>query len=193
MPRQRITKERILEKAFELAREQGYEAVNARSTAKQTGCSVQPIYSCYENMEDLMGELFFYTKQFHGRYIEEHADKRNFFESIGLCHVSFAKEEKYLFRLLFMSPYVEAKNFQELYDQFMVEGVEEEIQENLGISRQQARGLYQQMMIYTHGIASIIATDAAIISYEDAHKMIDTAFWAFFAQIGKEKDESNYS
>lgn len=193
MPRQRITKELILTKAFELAREQGYEAVNARSTAKRAGCSVQPIYSCYENMEDLMGELFSYTKQFLGRYIEEHADKRNFFESIGLCHISFAKEEKYLFRLLFMSPYVEAENFQEFYARFMVDGVEEEIQENLGISRQQARELYQQMMIYTHGIASIIATDAAAIPYEEAHKMIDVAFWAFLARIRKEKDESNHS
>lgn len=193
MPRKRITKEQILKKAFELAREQGYEAVNARSTARQAGCSVQPIYSCYENMEDLMGELFSYTKQFLGRYIDEHADKRNFFESIGLCHISFAKEEKYLFRLLFMSSYVEAENFQEFYDQFMVDGVEEEIQETLGISRQQARELYQQMMIYTHGIATIIATDAAAITSEDAHEMIDAAFWAFLAQIRKEKDESNHS
>lgn len=140
-----------------------------------------------------MGELFSYTKQFLGRYIDEHADKRNFFESIGLCHISFAKEEKYLFRLLFMSSYVEAENFQEFYDQFMVDGVEEEIQETLGISRQQARELYQQMMIYTHGIATIIATDAAAIPPEDAHKMIDAAFWAFLAQIRKEKDESNHS
>lgn len=49
------------------------------------------------------------------------------------------------------------------------------------------------MMIYTHGIASIIATDAAAIPYEEAHKMIDVAFWAFLARIRKEKDESNHS
>lgn len=193
MPKQRITKDFILKKAFEIAREKGYESVNARSTAKQAGCSVQPIYSCYKSMEDLMRELFVYTRQFHGRYIEEKADKRNFFESVGRCHVSFAKEEKYLFRLLFMSKYVEAENFEKFYERFVVEEVEEEIQEVLKISKQAARKLYQQMMIYTHGIASMIATDAAKISEEDAHGMVNDAFWAFLAQIRKEKNESNHS
>ena len=54
MPKQKITQEMILDAAFTLLRTQGHEAVNARSIATQAGCSVQPIYSCYANMSELM-------------------------------------------------------------------------------------------------------------------------------------------
>lgn len=71
MPKQKITKQIILDSAFELMRFSGHEAVNARSVAKSAGCSVQPIYSYYENMTELMQELFAYTQQFLSKYIEK--------------------------------------------------------------------------------------------------------------------------
>ena len=43
MPKQRITKEMILEVAFKLARERGYEQVVVKNIAAEMGCSVQPI------------------------------------------------------------------------------------------------------------------------------------------------------
>ena len=52
-PKQIITKEIILEAAFKITREMGFENVNARSLAKALGCSTQPIYSRYTNMDEL--------------------------------------------------------------------------------------------------------------------------------------------
>ncbi|MCB7372960.1 hypothetical protein LI003_23995, partial [Bacteroides caccae] len=69
--------------AFTLLRTQGHEAVNARSIATQAGCSVQPIYSCYANMSELMQDLFLYTQQYLTAYIEKNADKSYYFASIG--------------------------------------------------------------------------------------------------------------
>ena len=43
-PRQKITKEMILEATFRLTREHGFEQVNARSLAAELGCSTQPIF-----------------------------------------------------------------------------------------------------------------------------------------------------
>lgn len=45
MPKQRITKEMVVEAAFEIAREQGMEQVVVKSIAARLNCSVQPIYS----------------------------------------------------------------------------------------------------------------------------------------------------
>ena len=44
MPTQKITREMIVEAAFELAREQGMEAVQVKAVAAALGCSVQPVY-----------------------------------------------------------------------------------------------------------------------------------------------------
>ena len=45
MPKQRITKEMVVEAAFTLARDGGMQEVTVKAIAEKIGCSVQPIYS----------------------------------------------------------------------------------------------------------------------------------------------------
>ena len=64
MPRQKITRDMVLEAAFSIARSWGPEQVLVKHIAAALGCSVQPIYSYCENMdalrEDLAGALYLY-------------------------------------------------------------------------------------------------------------------------------------
>ena len=53
MPKQRITREMVLDAAFSIAREQGMEQVLVKNIAGRLGCSVQPIYSYCQSMEAL--------------------------------------------------------------------------------------------------------------------------------------------
>ena len=187
MPRQKITKEMILNAAFTLLRTQGHEAVNARSIAKQAGCSVQPIYSCYSNMSELMQELFLHTQQYLTGYVEKNADKNNYFESIGRCHIGFARDEKYLFCFLFLSKYMGVNSLEGIYRQCARQDVTEDIMKTLSISEASAKRLYLHMMLYTHGIASMIATGAADIPNQEIHSLSDSAFYAFLKQIREEE------
>ena len=45
-----ITKQMIIDGAFELLKKEGVEAVTARKLAAHIGCSTQPIFRVYENM-----------------------------------------------------------------------------------------------------------------------------------------------
>ena len=45
MPKQRITREMVVNAAFELARTEGMEHVLVKTIAERLGWSVQPIYS----------------------------------------------------------------------------------------------------------------------------------------------------
>lgn len=186
MPRQRITKQVILNAAFELTREQGFEQVNARNVAKKAGCSVQPIYSYFSNMQDLMDNLFVCAQEYLNQYIDAHADKQNYFASIGHCHISFAMEEKSLFRFLFLSPYVRANGIEGIYQKYEINDVTQFIQAKFGFNESAAKELYLSMMIYTHGIACMLATDAAHISFDEIHPKVDFAFRSFLSQIKKE-------
>ena len=49
-PKQRITREMIMERAFDMFCREGMDAVNARSVAKALNCSTQPIFSYYAGM-----------------------------------------------------------------------------------------------------------------------------------------------
>ena len=56
-PKQRITREMILESSFAMFCQEGMEVVNARSVAKALNCSTQPIFSYYAGMDDLKTAL----------------------------------------------------------------------------------------------------------------------------------------
>lgn len=53
MPKQKITKEMVVEAAFSLTREKGLENVTVKDIAGALSCSVQPIYSYCDSMEGL--------------------------------------------------------------------------------------------------------------------------------------------
>ena len=57
MPKQRITKEMVVDAAFEIARKDGIEKATVKTIAEKLGCSVQPIYSYCKNMDGLKNDV----------------------------------------------------------------------------------------------------------------------------------------
>ena len=52
-PKIKVNKQAIIEAATHLVRTQGHEYLNARSLATHLHCSTQPIFSNFENMEEV--------------------------------------------------------------------------------------------------------------------------------------------
>ena len=53
--KEKIHKDFLVDTAFILAKQEGFENVTARKLAAKAGCSTQPIFRLYENMDDLWG------------------------------------------------------------------------------------------------------------------------------------------
>ena len=53
-----ITRENLIEAAVSLLKREGMNALTARKLAKEAGCSTQPIFRAYQNMEELYGDVF---------------------------------------------------------------------------------------------------------------------------------------
>ena len=49
-PKVKITKEMIIDAAFEIARSEGAENINARTVSKKLGCSTQPVTVSYTHL-----------------------------------------------------------------------------------------------------------------------------------------------
>jgi len=98
-----ITQDFIVNTAFQLARKEGIENVTARKLAAKAECSTQPIFRMYENMDELYKDVFNMAVSFFSFYYERceknHAEP---FVNLGYAYIRFAKEEKDLFRLLFL-------------------------------------------------------------------------------------------
>lgn len=187
-PKQKITKENILKAAFEITRKEGFENVNARSLAKEMGCSTQPIFSRYNNMTELKKEIHSYVGSYFNEYAFEMMKDENAFRQLGLAFINFAKNESNLFKLLFMSEMMGLKDFEDMYiDEDNVE-VAKGLATKLGISLKEAKRLYVKVWIFNHGIASMIATKSIILQDGESEKMMDEAYEAFVLQYKYRED-----
>ena len=68
-PRERVSKEQVLNTAFRMTRENGFEELTARKLAEQLNSSTQPIFRAYENMNSLKRDLFFKSADFFSDYM----------------------------------------------------------------------------------------------------------------------------
>lgn len=160
-----------------MVREKGIDSVSARNIAKELGCSICPIFSCFENMEVLKEELLKKMHELYDSFISEgikNSEKR--FKGSGLAYIKFAKENKNYFKALFMGK----NNFS---IDTLVKGEENEkinkiICESSGLNKEDAFKLHKYNWIFVHGIAVMLATDYADFSDEEISEMLTEEYIA---------------
>lgn len=103
-PNFKFTKEEILKSALDITREKGMSALTARSLAAKLGCSVKPIFGLFRNMEEVQQGVFLAANSMYQNYLQEDMSKGEYppYKASGIAYIRFAKEEKELFKLLFM-------------------------------------------------------------------------------------------
>ncbi len=79
-PKVKITKDMIIDAAFNVAREAGAENINARTVAKNLKCSTQPVMYQFETIEELKKAVYAKADRFHTEY--------RLLEKYGLCKSS---------------------------------------------------------------------------------------------------------
>ena len=179
MPKQRITKEMILDIAFKFARKKGFDKVVLKNIADEIGCSVQPIYSYYKNMDDLRGFVYQEAMKFYQSFIYSRVDGDNLLESMGKANVLFAKEETNLFKLLFLNKINGLNSFSDIYEWMGDKQATKQLSEKLSLSEEKVKDVYIMLIIFTHGVATMIATGGADISDEESSAMLEKAYKAF--------------
>ena len=102
----KVTKEMIIDAAFEIAKEMGAENINARTVSQKLRCSTQPVLYHFKSIEDVRIAAHKKASEFHINYVTSLSGKyeRPMLE-VGMRHIQFAVEEKNLFRFLFHSNY----------------------------------------------------------------------------------------
>lgn len=106
-PKKQITGEKILDKAVELTRKYGFENMTARFLAKELGCSTQPIYQAFADMNELKLGVVKRTLILQQDFMRENYKEQYTAElSMLLGYLEFAFGEPRLFQLIYTSPEV---------------------------------------------------------------------------------------
>ena len=155
-PKFKFTREEIIQAALDLTRESGIAAVTARGLGAKLGSSVKPIFSLFENMEEVQNEVLKAAEKLSQARIRETMESGQYppYKASGIAYICFAKEEKELFKLLYMRD-----RSRETFDEGdSVKPLIEEIQKQTGLSEEDAYRFHLEMWVYVHGIATMIAT-----------------------------------
>ena len=156
-----VSREVILEAALKMLIRDGYASVNIKSLAAEIGCSTQPIAWHFENMDGLRMALAEYSKEYADR---KSAPKKGNaiegFEYMGESYVKMALNEPNLFKFLYLGESPLGKPY-ELKDVSGAKDNEEMIKsiaELTGLSFEQIARVIKNTIIYSHGIATMVAT-----------------------------------
>ena len=174
-----ITKGEILNAAFEMTREKGFSQVSARTLAAKVGCSTQPIFRVYKNMDELGSEL--YDKAvtyFSDYYANAPKTSETPFANMGIAYIRFAQEEQQLFKLLFMT---EDRHGKSLYD--LLNGTNGSVVKEINNAKfygcKDPSGMFMRMWIFIHGAACMSLTDDYDLQEEDTVKLLEESYKAF--------------
>ena len=155
----KVSKEAIIDAAVEILREGGAAAINARSVAKKLGCSTQPIYLSFRNMDELKAAMTQRAIALHTRHVRDSLRSRedsgySRYSSYGMGFVKFAAEGKHLFRWLYLDG---EQSVPHQYDVLLPEIIAAMVSE-YGYTEEQARKLHRDMAYYSYGLAILANT-----------------------------------
>ena len=185
-PKNKFTKEEIIEACLDLVREEGKSAVTARAVAARLKSSPKVIFGLFDNMEELSKAIVIAAEETFVRQVEVALQEEKAFRAVGIAYIRFATEEPQLFQLIFMNePERAIHQFSEFLPikDYSYEKMILSIQEEYGLSRQLSEQLYQHLFIYSHGIASMTAAGTYRFSPAELTSMLTQVFTALIKEL----------
>lgn len=174
-PRVKVTKDEILQVAVDLVRAHGEQELNARTLAAALHCSTQPLFSNFATMEDLRMAVVAKADELCKIFIENQIKSGEFppYKASGMAYIRFAKEERELFKLLFMRDRSrETSASPSRLDALMTPIIEQ----NTGLQGTEAMLFHLEMWAYVHGIAVMFATGFLDLEWDLVSELLTNAY-----------------
>lgn len=175
-PKQKITREEILQTAFTIVRNEGIDKLNARDLAKTLNCSTQPIFSSFENMEVLKEDIHKMAVKFHTDTFIGAGKEKDIYLDMGYRYVKFAWEEPNIFKFLFMSDNYPSSTINDFVQNGSNQEVDKSIGPLLAPGFDSSSTIFTDMWLYAHGISSMIVFNQIQISLEEIEIMLERVF-----------------
>ena len=173
-PKFKVTKEEIIQTAINIIRTNGEQALNARAIATALNCSTQPIFSNFQNMEELNDAVIISAYQIYLDFLQKEAESGKFpqYKAYGMAYIRFAHEEKQLFKFLFMR---DRKGEKLIPTQDFTTSTNLIMQAN-GVSKEMAELIHFEVWTCVHGIATMLATSFLTIEWEHISNVLSDVY-----------------
>lgn len=184
-PKVKVTKEDIINAAVDIVRESGAQAINARAVASMLNCSTQPVFSNFATMEELRLAVVEKADVLCQEYMQREVENGEFptYKANGMAYIRFAKEEKELFKLLYMR---DRSNESIPEESELTDKMESIVHNNTGLNGIDVKLFHLEMWAYVHGIATMFATGFLDLDWKLVSKMLTDSYLGLRMQYGME-------
>ena len=175
----RISKDMILDAAFEIVRKDGMEKLSNRELANKLKCSIRPIYYQFENVEEMQKELYLKIEQYFYKFILDNmVEEIPKYKQVGINYIKFAKKEKKLFQTLFMSDTGLTPDAFVLKAGKDYKEIEKLIKISANLKEEDIKDFHTRMWIFCHGIATLVANDTIKLTDNQIQDLLSCEFQA---------------
>ena len=175
----RISKDMILDAAFEIVRQDGMEKLSNRELANKLKCSIRPIYYQFENVEEMQKELYIKIEQYFYKFILDNMiEGIPQYKQVGINYIKFAKKEKKLFQTLFMCDTGLTPDTFVTKAGHDYEEIEKLIRISTNLNDDDIMKFHTKMWIFCHGIATLVANDTIKLTDSQIQELLSDEFQA---------------
>ena len=175
----KISKDMILNAAFDIVRDHGIEKLSNRELANKLKCSIRPIYYQFENVEELQKELYTkIEKYFYNFLLDNMNNEIPKYKQVGINYIKFAKKEKKLFQTLFMSEVGLTPNVFVSKEGDDYKEIEKFIKISTNLKGDDIKDFHTKMWIFCHGIATLVANNTISLTDNQIEKLLSYEFQA---------------
>lgn len=184
-PKPKFTKEEIALTALQIIKEEGVAALTARNLGARLGVSARPIFTAYQNMDDVKQSARMIALKEFETYASDFAGYTPAFKRVGMLMVSYAVNEPEMFKLLFMQEHKENRSFEDTMSDLgnMANVCVQIIKTDYHFTEDEAKILFQQMWVHAYGLGVMCAMKVCDFSEEEIAEMLGQVFAGFIMML----------
>lgn len=182
----KITKDMIVDAALEIFRAEGFDAVTSRRVAFKLGCSTQPIYFEYKNMDELKNDI---VKKVVGQLNEIFSSVSNegkeepdefVYRSFGLSFLKFVQADPFVFRQIYI---VDGKIGRQV-DNLRMPIILDILENKYGYKKETALAIHKMASCSLMGMAVFVSSGYKKISEDEMQKNLEILFASICSVYG---------
>lgn len=167
----KISKSDVIKAALEVLKTTTLDDLTARRVAERLDSSVQPIFYNFESMDELKEIARQTIYNFYQQFMLEGAQNPQPYKGMGLAYIKFARDYPNYFKILFMSRTNLDPNLIISQDDSGNHILEAGMRMT-GFDRETQRQFHLKVWIFTHGLATLVATGTIEISDQEIERLL---------------------
>ena len=167
-----FNREIIMNKSVEYIRKYGISMFNVRSLASFIGCSTQPLFRNFENINEFKIDLKKYLHKDYENFISKYVDKDDYLYTISYAYALYGKENPNIFNALFITDLAGSRTVSEVVNSSWNRETITCMTKQYNISLEDAEKVYRDVRFYTHGIGAQLCCKSIKLSNDELGNLI---------------------